>query len=373
MMRMVYHHPGEIVENGTSGSQVRPYRMLQAFRQIGCQVDVVAGNLGKRKLAANKVLDKIKNGTKYDFLYSENRTIPFAMVESHRLPLHPFMDHLFLHKCHRSGIPLGLFYRDVYWRDKAYREMASWWMRWITVPLYWYDWLWHGLYIDHMFIPSMTMKQALPRLYKSLPTTALPPGVTEKARASRETPLRPRSRLRLLYVGGVMPPTYNLAPLLLSVQNLDVDLTICCRPAEWQKSKSVYQSLLQGNCQIVHKSGDELGALYKHSDAAAIVLEATDYRAFAVPVKLFEALSYGVPIIASAGTEAARIVKEEGFGWTVDGAGDIRQLLQVLQGDPYKLLAVRDRMTEKIPLNTWDARARRVIDIMTRGSSAESL
>jgi len=63
----------------------------------------------------------------------------------------------------------------------------------------------------------------------------------------------------------------------------------------------------------VHASGRDLDPLYDEADAVAVVLRPHDYLGFAMPVKLFEAMAYGLPVVASAGTEAQSVT---GFSWS---------------------------------------------------------
>lgn len=41
--RCIFHVPNKIEETGISGSQVHPPKMLEAFRALGYEVDVVMG------------------------------------------------------------------------------------------------------------------------------------------------------------------------------------------------------------------------------------------------------------------------------------------------------------------------------------------
>ena len=60
--------------------------------------------------------------------------------------------------------------------------------------------------------------------------------------------------------------------------------------------------------QVVHRSGAELEQLYDNADACVLFVQPDPYREFAAPVKLFEYLGHGKPVIASAGTLAAQVV-----------------------------------------------------------------
>ena len=71
MSSIIFHHPKPILPDAKSASGIRPARMLEAFTSLGFEVDVVAGFSGERKRSIARVLEKMKEGKKYDFLYSE--------------------------------------------------------------------------------------------------------------------------------------------------------------------------------------------------------------------------------------------------------------------------------------------------------------
>lgn len=357
-MRIIYHHPGKINHNGKSGSQVRPYKILRAFRDSGITVAEVTGSASERLQAMAAVKQQIDQGTHFDFVYSENRTIPFALTEDHHLPLHPLMDHKFLHFCARNGIPVSLFYRDAYWRDRSYKSMLPLWGRIITIPLYWFDWLLHARYVNTLYIPSMKMAEILPTYRGKMKLKALPPGA-DYIEGIQDKKLEPGT-LRMLYVGGVEPPTYDLTALLQATDlSPSTRLTICCRQNEWKKQRQYYEKFLSDRVNIVHLSGDELAELYATSDVHAIIRYPTKYLDFAVPVKVFESISHQTPIIITPGTEAARIVAFHGLGW-VCNLDQIPALLELLAKNREEIDVVHKHMKAEISNLTWYARVRQI-------------
>ncbi len=76
MKKIIFHLPMEIDKNRPSGSQIRPLKILQAFKNIGYKVDIVMGDVKTRKRQIKKIKRNISNGVKYDFLYSESSTMP---------------------------------------------------------------------------------------------------------------------------------------------------------------------------------------------------------------------------------------------------------------------------------------------------------
>jgi glycosyltransferase involved in cell wall biosynthesis len=243
--------------------------------------------------------------------------------------------------------------------------MLPLWGRIVTIPLYWYDWFWHTRYVDLLYIPSMRMEKCLPVSRGHMVLKALPPGADIAPSGLTNTSEPIPGKLRVLYVGGVEPPTYDLSPMLNAIkQSPSTDLTICCREAEWKKHRTKYQGMLSNRVRIVHASGPDLAKLYALSDVHAIIRNSTDYLDFAVPVKVFEAVSYQTPIIVTPGTETARIVEAHGLGW----ACPLERMPYFLEELAHNLDKVRSkRATIKNEINnlSWQARVRQIVHDIT--------
>lgn len=362
---MIFHHPGSLVPNGRTGSQVRPYRMLEAFKASGFEVEAVVGYGAERRQKSMTLLRDLAQGRRFDFLYSEARSIPTLLTERHRLPLYPLMDFRFLGKIRAAGVPVGLFYRDVFWRFEQYRNMLPSLARMITIPLYWYDWWWYRRVVDHLFLPSVAMAAYLPTPWSDSRVSALPPG-------SCLRPAEPRARpagsgpVRLLYIGGVNPPTYDLSPLFACIaDSIHVRLTLCCRAEDWEQWRSYYPCADDDRIEIVHATGEQLTELYARADLFALLRSADRYLDFAVPVKLFEAIGYGLPIATVAGTEAARLVAKYDLGWVVDDAGQFQNLMGRLGEDPSLIPAKRAIVRVSREQHSWQARVREIASTLT--------
>ena len=47
--KCIFHFPNPLNENGTSGSSIRPVKMLNALRNIGYEVDIISGYSNERE------------------------------------------------------------------------------------------------------------------------------------------------------------------------------------------------------------------------------------------------------------------------------------------------------------------------------------
>ena len=93
---------------------MHPYKMIKAFEAI--DVDLIVGYGAERRKAINRIKRNVKHGKHYDFIYSESSTMPTLLTEKHHFPTYPFLDFGFFRWAKGNSIPIGLFYRDIYWK-----------------------------------------------------------------------------------------------------------------------------------------------------------------------------------------------------------------------------------------------------------------
>lgn len=354
----IVHIPNYIDPNGRSGSNIRPRKMVEAFESCGYHVDWVQGYGEERKKIIKKIKKRIRDGVNYEFMYCENSTMPTLLTEKNHFPSHPFLDFSFMHFCKKHGIRIGLFYRDVYWKFPVYKSEVSFIKRCISIPLYHYDLKKYGKLLDMLYLPSMKMR---PYVNVSERCSALPPGceIVERSDPGGE---KNTSVLNLFYVGGI-GQIYDLTELLKCVRKLEfIRLTICCREEEWEVRKEYYKKYLAENITIIHKSGSDLRPYYESADICLLFFSAAGYRSFAMPIKLFEYLSYRKPVIATKGSAAGEFVEQNQIGWNiVHDETVLEELLRKIINNRKMLDEVNDRMETAFRRNVWQARAEQVI------------
>lgn len=358
---IVYHVPYPLDPAATSASGIRPVRMRRAFEEIGCRVLEVSGTAAQRRRRSRDVLRHLREGGRIDAAYSESATLPTLLTGPHHLPVHPLLDLGLLHRLGARGVPVGLFYRDVYWRFPEYRHRVGPLVAAGTTCLYRLD-LWaYRRSLTRLYLPSLAMAPHVPGVPRRM-VAALPPGadLVPREHAARA------GRLDLFYVGG-LNDHYRLHRCVSAVAACPgTSMVLCTREDGWRERRGEYGPLLGGATHVVHESGVQLEARYRAADVAVLAVEPQPYREFAVPFKLFEYVGHGVPVIASAGTLAGDIVDREGLGWVVPYEVDaLSALLSRLRDHPGEVDAAAARVRAAAPRHTWQARARTVVEDLT--------
>lgn len=353
---MVFHAPYPIDQQVNAASRLRPLQMLRAFRSQYNVIEVV-GYPADRRHAFRSLRRSVRRGMKVDFVYSENSTQPNVLATSVKRGTAPFLEAFFFFYLKAKGIPAGQFYRDIHWRYPDLTRQVHPLRRAIMRWLYLFDLSALKVAGTHIFLPSMEMEALLPRL--GFDVSELPPGGDVK---ESETP----QSLHLLYVGG-LGPNYRLHRLLEAVAEVEeATLTLCVRESDWRSVRSEYEAYSHPRIEIVHRESNDLDALFNEARLCVLAVEPTDYWRIASPVKLFEYIGRGKPIIVSASTHAAVVVEQMGVGFVVPYSTDeLVTALRKLAADPWRLDKAAAKAEVIRMANTWTARALEAAEVLT--------
>ena len=367
---VIFHHPSKLSDEAAVASAVRPVRMFDAFESIGEEVIPVAGNGEARVRAAQELEQRLasKSEASQAVLYAESVNIPPALTWLRRRPWRMSFDYKFLQRIHDRGIPTGLFYRDVHWvlgRSKAVG--LSSYLRHRLTPLFAkHELRCYQESLDVLFLPHEDMQSYVPVSFPNAEVRSLPPG-GERRELDIAAPARHAGEpLKLLYVGNIAPPIYDLRPYVDAVEAIGcATLKLVTRPRALDQFAELYDFEAKASVTITFASGEELVPLYQDSDIAIAVLGDEEYLAFSMPVKVFEAISFGVPLIVSAGLKVtAEMVEREKLGWVVENPAEFNQLLQRLVDDPAELEEKRQHVIAVRERHSWEARAREVVEVL---------
>ena len=357
---MIFYIPNKLDITAKSGSSLRPFKMLEAFKENGYNVDCVMGCSIDRKKAIKKIKNNIKNGKKYDFIYSESSTMPTLLTDKNHLPLHPFMDFNFFKYCKKHDIRMSLFYRDIHWKFDLYKK-NGWLKSKIAIFFYKYDLNKYDKLLDYMYIPSEKFREYLPKSSK-YDIRVLYPGcsVSNKKKKNRNDD----KKLHVFYVGGISKDIYDFEKLIKIVNSMDnIELTLCCRENEWNKSP--YRSIDMKNVHVIHEMAGGLQKYYDKADVCSLLFEKTPYMSMAMPIKLFEYIGNRLPMIATDGTQAAEFIRKYNIGYTINyDEREINELLKKLVNNKKMLINKVKNIETIINDNTWKSRAKEVIKDM---------
>lgn len=356
---IIFHHPLPLVKSATSASSIRPLLLLDAFKKLGYKVFPVTGYSQERAHAIAEVKEFSSQGNKFDFLYSELTTSPLPTNDPHNLPLHPFLDFSFFRWFQKQHGKVGVFYRDAHWRFPFYGANLNFIKRKSALALYQFEAQQLAKSVDNLFIPSSAMKTYLPKKLQALPVTTCPPGTIDSPHLKQE-----QSKKKLLYAGGITPPIYDLTELLDVIKATPhLSLTLCTRQEEWSKLSRQQRIPLSPNIQVIFKDFEQLKAEFLTHDFFVMPIKRNPYFDMAMPMKLFDAISFNLPIFATKGTQAAHFVDSENIGWSIDNCQEVVDIIS--QTTDQDLQTISQNLEKVRQQNTWEARVKLIAQTLT--------
>lgn len=355
--KILIHVPYPFLEKHerTSASRVRPYHMYKAFLKLGFKVDLIAGDVPTRKKQV-LTLSTSKSVDQYLFCYSEPSTYP----------VHPLLDYGFYFLLARKGIPIGIYYRDAYWKFADWVTYRGWKGQYL-LSRYKLDLAVFSRVASVVFFQSQSMAD----LFRFTRKVVLPPG-GQILYENQKSPVRPPSQIRTaIYVGGISP-RYGLEVLLQSFARLNervlLNLELVCRKDEYARERAVFDKYAKAKwLHIHHLTEEDLGPIYWRSDIAISPLRRNFYNDFTLPVKIFEYLSHGLPIVATDCTETANFIRGNKVGLIAkdDAESLAEKILQLVRDrDLYEELKHNVRRTLENG-NLWTDRAQLVAQQLT--------
>ena len=369
---MIFHHPLPLIADAASASGIRPVQMKRAFEELGYEVWEVTGYTPERARLAADVRYAVRCGVRFDFCYSESSTMPMTMTNPTHLPVRPFLDLRFFRMLRGNGVPVGQFLRDIYWVFPAYRESLSFPKLQAALAAYEWDMRTLRRHTDRVFLPSLKVGEYIK--LGNVPVSALEPG-----HGHAEPLPGPEKGASLFYVGGI-GPGYKLHELFAGVKraweekNLDVHLIVCLRPEEWDAVEHEYAQWACPAIEVVHGHGNGLREYFERSNIAAIVVDLDEYWKLGVPVKLYEYIGAGKPVMVTKGSLVGDMVERMELGWTVDNSPDaVVELLERLANDPQEIQQVRARVLAQRDAHTWRERARQAVEELTGAPVPEAV
>lgn len=272
------------------------------------------------------------------------------------------MDFAFLRFCRSQGIPVGLFYRDIYWKfPDIFNASTTMVKRSILIPLFLYDLKKYRSCVDMLYLPTERMYQFIQNgiVHKSLP----PAGVLHENSYLVKKSRPAKSGLHIFYVGATSGLYDNRCLLQAVKETENVCLTLCTCKQQWEQQKAVYEPFLCERIQVLHKSAEQLKEYYEAADIFAYCLQENDYLHMAMPIKIFEAVSYGTPILATGAASLSSFIVNNKIGWITEPTVDcLKKQFRFLLDHPEEIREKTENTINAAYCNTWEDRARQVAE-----------
>ena len=297
------------MDKALSGSAVRPIKLLDEFIISDYQVELLSGSFTKkehkeRKEKVEKLIERIKKGEKFDFCYIES--ISGLLYKFYNKYEYNLWDAI-----KKAEIPIGIFYRDIYWKFAKEFNYTSFKYR-ILNFLCCIELKKICKIMDVVFVPSIEMSKYMPKA-NYIP---LPPGCDNIKVIDSKNDIP-----SFIYVGGV---SYNYGTdLMLNAfklvnQSLKVNLNLVCRLSEINIVNDFIKNENYTWLKVFHASGKELEQIYAMSDYAIISLRKKTYHNFCMPVKFFEYMSFEKPVLSTNCNAVAQIINNNNLGLIVE-------------------------------------------------------
>lgn len=359
MANIVFYTTYSFTEGYVSGGTVRPEKFLKYLQKSSHEITTIIGNSEERARALASLKEKVKKGYQIDMVYCELGALPFMLTDQDHIPRRPCLDITIIRYLKNLKIPFAAYYRDVYWK---FPEMStgSFIKNMIKQIGHIIEIRFINRHTDIFYLQSREMIKFLPEI-KNPEIKILMPG-TEPVKVTRKK--KRSQKLKIFYVGG-MGILYKMHAFIEAVSLFpdEIELTICCRPKEWNNVKHEYEPLLKPNIQIISGSGDELVPYLREADIFHFCLEPHKYRKFVMPVKLFEYLSYRKPIFASQETMVGEFIAKEKIGWSVRyDAKSIAAALKKILKDPQLLSKMQKSIDRVSQEHSWENRIKQIVD-----------
>lgn len=331
---MLGHYPLDQLDRAP---KVRTYRMIEALAHYAW-VTVVTGTRSVRGAILRQslgLLDQI------DAIYLESGSSTATLT-----------DCWFLYQAHRRGIPTGIFVRDAYQLFPDLYPPAGFKSRVLSL-LYKISLRFYARSATVIFVPTSGLGQVVPGSRKVL----LPPGgIRGKGSVNP-----PDVGHRIIYVGAAGP--HDGVEMLVAAFELvratiaDADLWLVMRPNEVR-----HHIVTTVGVHVLEASGEYLESLLQSAQVAVIPRVDTRYNRLALPVKLMDYLSQGLPVVVTKGSEAARVVEKAHAGLVTEhSATALAEALKFLLQHVAQRQEMSRNAVSYISENLWADRAASVL------------
>lgn len=318
--------------------------MMGAALERAAPLDVITGGRGARARTAFTWL-----------LHGSWRKVGAVYVESSTSTATP-ADLALLGLMRLAGRPVGVYFRDAYqlFREtypitRRRQRLMDWLWR-VTMPLM-------RMVASHRFVPTAGLATVLGIRDPIL----LPPGTDPLA-----PDLGAGHELEIGYVGS-LGWADGFDRLLEAMEIVRRDVPSARLRVIGPVLSAERRAALPDWVDLRRGGRDEVVELLRGVRACVIPRPITAYTDFAAPIKLWDYLSLGKPVVATGAAETRAVLEASGGGLvTGDHASELAAGLRTMLEDEHlaRSLGARARAYAVGPGASWDARARQVISTL---------
>lgn len=302
------------------GSGVRMTSILQEFINYGrdhkINILFISGNQEER-LKLFKELKKI-DPYKILYCYIELPNIPLLLSNKNHIPTVPLIDVTFFKYLKKNNIPFGGFLRDIYWMfDDMYPLKGI--IKHVMITLNKYYLFLYKKYFNVLFLPSIKMND-----YVLAPPERVYPLPSGGRRMVTNQVLKKSEGWKSIYVGS-LHKTAGIKELLKAFENYNsrsqetIELIFVCRENEFIENELLFQPYkMYSWLKIMHLDSENLSSYYQSVDFAILPYSKNIYNDFAMPVKVIEYISYGLPILSTDLSAVSTFIQENECGYIVE-------------------------------------------------------
>lgn len=342
---MVFYFPGKVQQNNSDrASKLRPYKLSNCLSEK--EDFFISGTAKKRSLRLITSLRKNKD----NLFYIESNNMPFFIEDFRTFSFYPFLEILLLFLFKLKGYKIGFFYRDLFWRHPDFNSNK---MKLILKKGFYYvEWYFLKLLVKAFFLPNKKISELLPRNDKAI--FHLYPGLD----LLETKPKSDNMPIEFLYVGGALPPFYDLSNLFkLSQMIKNKTFHVCVRKEEWEQIKDMYKP--GKNVLIHHIKSAEIHKLYSTSRIILVdPRENEGYVGYSIPFKYFEAIQFGAFITKLSGGVSDELLQNTVFGRSFNNLIEMHNFLKNQTKNTYDeqlKLIIKNRN-----IHSWESRIEQI-------------
>lgn len=342
LKKVILYRPIEISskEKHFSGSTIRPLMIKTSFESLGYHVLEINGSIKKRKAIINNLI-KTKQINNYLFMYVESANIPFVFSNKNHFPINPFADIANFKKV-KKYIKVGFFYRDFFWCTKEFSKEVTIVKRIILKTAFFLELKPLTKSINVLFLPSINCAQYFPIRIKACEVCSLPPACNDYGHVLNKQK-NEINKIRILYSGNIDKNSiYNLNALLTLISNLksEFHLTINCNNNIYNENFEYYNEIINKykitkKVSFTHYEYGNGEFLSSMNDVAIFYLNEDRRKIWGMPIKMYDYISLGLPIITNSYPDLSEFVEKNKIGWSIDNSNELDHLLNNLTNIDY--------------------------------------